>query len=111
MAYPEPDRGYVDEAKIAFGGLVVSGCNTAGVLELVEATLDQVSQPVQAMIHPNTYFAGLSHWNLGQDITFSHHFPNTNSVRSRNFCTLPEWQTASNADIVREDGCQEPFVL
>ena len=46
MAEPEADRCNVDEAQEAFGGLVVVGGDAAGVLELVEAALNQVAQPV-----------------------------------------------------------------
>jgi hypothetical protein len=44
MAEPEADRGDVDEAQEAFGGLVVAGGDAAGVLELVEAPLDEVAR-------------------------------------------------------------------
>lgn len=46
MAEPEADRRDVDEAEEAFGGLVVAGCDTAGVLELVETPFDEISQAV-----------------------------------------------------------------
>ena len=42
MAEPEADRRDINEAKVAFGGLVVAGGGTASVLELVEASLNKV---------------------------------------------------------------------
>ena len=80
MARPKPDRGYVDEAKVAFRGLVVSCCNAAGVLELVEASLDQIAQSVECVIHPHAQLAGFAHRYLGEDVTFTHGFPNAISV-------------------------------
>lgn len=47
MAEPEADRGDVDEPEEAFGSLVVAGGDAAGVLEFVEATLDEVAQAVE----------------------------------------------------------------
>lgn len=47
MAYPKTDRCDVDEAEVAFRGFVVSGGHPASVLELVEAALYQVAQPVE----------------------------------------------------------------
>ena len=40
----------MDEAEVAVGGLVVSGCETAGVFELVEAAFDHVAQGVDCGI-------------------------------------------------------------
>ena len=40
----------MDEAEIAVGGFVISGGETPGVLELVEATLDHVAQGVDVGI-------------------------------------------------------------
>ena len=47
MAEPEADRRDVDEVEEAFGGFVLAGGDTTGVLEFVEAALDEVSQPVE----------------------------------------------------------------
>lgn len=43
MAEPEPDAGDVDEAEEAFGGFVVTGRQSAAVLQPVETPLDHVS--------------------------------------------------------------------
>ena len=40
----------MDEAEIAVGGLIVSGCQPSGVLQLVKATLDHVAQGVDGGI-------------------------------------------------------------
>ena len=40
----------MDEAKIAVGGFVVSGCEPSGVLELVEAALDHVAQGIERKV-------------------------------------------------------------
>jgi len=44
MAEPKADRGDVDEVQEAFGRLVVACWDASGVLELVEAPLNQVEQ-------------------------------------------------------------------
>ena len=54
MAKPEADRRCVDEAQEAFGGLVVAGGDTAGILELIEAPLDNVPQSVEPAIDSDT---------------------------------------------------------
>ena len=40
MPEPEADRRDVDEAKEAFGGLVVTCGNPRGIFELIEAAFD-----------------------------------------------------------------------
>ena len=40
---PQPDAGDIDEAEEAGGGLVVAGRHAAAVLQLPEASLDQVA--------------------------------------------------------------------
>lgn len=77
MAHPQPDCSYAEEAEIACGGFVVSGGDAAGVLELVEAPLDHVSQPIKRMIHTDAH---LAHWDLGQDAAVIHGFANVISV-------------------------------
>jgi hypothetical protein len=57
MAGPEADRSDIYEAEEAFGCLVIAGCHTPRVLQLVEASLDQVSQPVKWPIQPYTLFS------------------------------------------------------
>ena len=53
MADPETDRRDVNEAEEAFRRLVVASRDTPGVLELVEATFDQIPQAIQLMmLHP-----------------------------------------------------------
>ena len=47
MAQPKADRRDVDEAEEALCSLVVTGGDTAGVFQLVEAPFDQVAQPVE----------------------------------------------------------------
>lgn len=76
MAEPEADRRDIDEAKEAFGGLVVAGGDTASVLELVEAPLDKVPQPVEPAIDSDTEPARLAHRDHRQDATRLHGFAN-----------------------------------
>ena len=51
MADPETDRCDVYEAKKALYGLVVTGGNTLGVSQLVEAQLDRVAQCINRRLH------------------------------------------------------------
>ena len=46
MAHPKAYRRDVDASQEALRGLVVTGGDTAGVLQLVEAPFDQVAQSV-----------------------------------------------------------------
>ena len=64
MAKPEADRRDVDEAQEALGALVVARSHAAGVLELVEAALDEVAQPVEDTVHGHTLFAGFARAGL-----------------------------------------------
>ena len=57
MAEPEADRRDVDEAQEALCGLVIAGGDTTGILELVEAPLDQVSQPVERAVDADARLA------------------------------------------------------
>ena len=50
MAEPAADRFDVDEAQKALCGLVIAGRVTTGILELIEAPLDQVAQPVERTV-------------------------------------------------------------
>ena len=61
MAEPEADRRDVDEAQEALCGFVVAGGDAAGILQLVEAALYQVAQPVECPVHANALPAGLPH--------------------------------------------------
>ncbi len=58
MAKPEVDR---DDVQIALGGFVIAGGDAAGVLEFVEAALDQSSQPVEGAVHGHAQLAGFAH--------------------------------------------------
>jgi hypothetical protein len=40
----------VDEAELAVGGFVVTGCQPSGILELVEAAFDHVAQGIDCGI-------------------------------------------------------------
>ena len=51
MAEPEADRRDVDEAQEAFGGLVVAGGDATGILELVEAPLDEIAQAIEPAVN------------------------------------------------------------
>lgn len=57
MAQPDADRGNVDEAEEAFRCFVVACFNAAGVLELVEAPLDQVPQQVERAVDGHAQLA------------------------------------------------------
>jgi hypothetical protein len=48
VSVPEPDA--YDEAEVAVRGLVVSGCQSAAVLELREAAFDEVSERVEVAV-------------------------------------------------------------
>ena len=63
MADPEADRSDIYEAEEAFGCFVIAGCHAPSILQLVEASLDQVSQPVEMPIQTNALLSGLSHWD------------------------------------------------
>jgi len=76
MAEPEADRRDVDEAQEAFGGLVVAGGDATGVLQLVEAALDEVAQFVEPAIHGNSELAGLAHWDDRYHVARLHGFAN-----------------------------------
>jgi len=56
---PEPhaDRGDLDEAQKAGGGLVVAGGDAPGVLEAIEASLDAVAQGVDVGVDALTHLA------------------------------------------------------
>ena len=74
MADPETDRRDVNEAEEAFRRLVVASRDTPGVLELVEATFDQIPQAIQRAIDTNPLLAGLAHRYHGQDVARLHAF-------------------------------------
>lgn len=68
MADPEADRSDIYEAEEAFGCLVIAGCHSLSILQFVEASLDQVSQPVKSPIQPNAPLSELSHWDQRPDV-------------------------------------------
>jgi hypothetical protein len=76
MAEPETDRGDVDEPQEALCGFVVAGGDAAGVLQLVEAALDEVAQPVEGAIHGDTELAGLAHGDDRHNVARFHCFAN-----------------------------------
>jgi len=72
MAEPKPDRRDVDEAQETLRGLVITGGDPAGILEPVEAAFDQVTQPVERLIHADAPLAGLPHRDHWQGIALLH---------------------------------------
>ena len=76
MAEPEADRGEVDEAKEALGGLVVARGDAAGVLQFVEAALDEVPQSVEGAVDGNAQLSGLAHRDDRHDVPRLHGFSN-----------------------------------
>ena len=59
----------MDEAEIARGGFVVSGCQAARVLELVEAAFDAVSEGVDVVVDRGLDLSSATHRN-DRDATF-----------------------------------------
>lgn len=59
----------MDEAEIARGGFVVSGCQATRVLELVEAALDAVSEGVDVAVDRGLDLSSATHRN-DRDATF-----------------------------------------
>lgn len=76
MADPEAERRYVDEAQEALGSLVVAGCDGTCVLQLFEAALDEVSQPVEHAVDRDTEPAELAHCDDWHDVARLHGFAN-----------------------------------
>jgi len=76
MADPQSDRCDVDEAEVAFGGLVIAGGNASGILELVEAPLDEIAQAVEGPVHDDAQPARLAHRDHRDDVTRLHRFAN-----------------------------------
>lgn len=58
MAQPETDLRDVDEARQALGGLVAACGDGAGILEPVQAPLDQVPRTIQGTVETNAHHAG-----------------------------------------------------
>jgi len=56
-AQPNFDRSELDEGHEAVCGLVVAGCDTPGVLELVEEAFDAIAQSVESRIDRTLNFA------------------------------------------------------
>lgn len=80
MAEPEADRCDVDEAEEAFCGLVVTGSDAAGVLQFVEAPLDEVAEPVELAVDGHAQLAGFPHRDHWHDVSILHSFANSVSV-------------------------------
>ena len=79
-ADPEADGLDIYEAKEAFGSFVIAGSDTSGVLQFVEAALDQFPQGIQQMIDSDAHLAGFAQGDLGEDIPRRHVFPNAVSI-------------------------------
>jgi hypothetical protein len=79
MAEPEADRRDVDEALC---GLVVACGDTAGVLELVEASLDEFVKPVEGSVLGHAQLAGLAHRDHRHNVAGLHGFANIVRVRA-----------------------------
>ena len=60
---PQARGDDVDEAEIACGGFVVSGCQAARVLELVEAALDAVPEGVDVIVDRDLDLSPATHRN------------------------------------------------
>ena len=63
MAEPESRRYEFDEPQIACGGLVVSSGDAPSVLDLVDASFDQIAQSVQEAVDGLRVLAGPSGWD------------------------------------------------
>ncbi len=74
------DRLEVNETQEAFCGFIVAGSGTAGTLELIEAPLDQIAQPVNRTVGTEACLAWLSHRDDRQNVPLVHGFANTISV-------------------------------
>lgn len=72
MAEPEADRRDVDEAEEAFGGLVIAGGDASGVLQLVEAPLDQVAPPIELAVDGDVQLSALPHRYDRHDVACFH---------------------------------------
>ena len=59
MAGSEADRRDVDEAGKTLGRLVVAGGDASRVVQLVDASLDQIAQEIGSAIDPDTFLAKL----------------------------------------------------
>lgn len=60
---PQSQGDDVDEAEVACGGFVVSGCQAPRVLELVEAALDAVSEGVDVVVDRGLDLSSTTHRN------------------------------------------------
>lgn len=74
---PESDRRYVDEVQENLCGLVVACCNTAGVVELFEVSLDEVAKQVEGSVHGHAQLASLANRYHWQRVAGQHGFANT----------------------------------
>jgi hypothetical protein len=70
----------VDEAKVAVGGFIVSGCEAAGIFKLVEAAFDPVAQSVDCGIDGKLDQSVPLGWNHRDTAALFHIFTNEVSV-------------------------------
>ncbi len=53
----------MNEAQIASGRFIISSCQSSGILELIETSLDLVAQSIDERIEERLFFAIRSSWN------------------------------------------------
>lgn len=82
MAEPKADRSDVDEPQEALSRLIVACCDAPGVLELVEAPLDQVAQAIERTVHADAFLSGFAHRDDRQHIALFHFHPDAVGVIS-----------------------------
>ena len=106
MAEPDADRGDVDEAQEALCGFVVAGGDAAGILELVEAALDQVAQAIELAVDGDAEPSGLSHRDYRHDVSCLHGFANIVRVMA-----AIRQQDAGRGRVVGHDRVEAQIVL
>lgn len=62
------------------GPLGGTGSDAAGVLQFVEAPLDEVAEPVELLVDGDALFPGFSHWDHRHDVAILYGFANSISV-------------------------------
>lgn len=76
MAEQEADRCDVDEAQETYGGLVVTGGDAAGILELVEAPFVEVPQLVERAVDGHAQLAEFPYRDHRHHVPRLHGFAN-----------------------------------
>lgn len=104
MAEPEADRCAVDETEEAFDRLVVTCGDAAGILELVETPLDEVSEPIEFADDGHAQLAGFSHRYHRHDIAMLQSFANPVSI----LATICQ-QDAGLGQVVVSDQIEAPI--